>query len=221
MKKIQIILIAFCVIIGIIWFVGRITNGIQYFTSSSRANEPTFKKGGHYFGTNLKTPKRLDFICYNMVIPEFAGQIWVHRLCGLPGDTIEIRSGDLYVNGVNQDESLNLKKEYAIPVNLVAELDFEEGDARPIANTDSIIVPLETIRQKDLIEKAVPHLEWAVVGDPEIEKRYGQPWTRSFFGPYVVPADKYFVLGDNRYFSMDSRYSGPIDKKEYLTTVIR
>jgi hypothetical protein len=50
--------------------------------------------------------------------------------------------GIIWLVGVNQDESLNLKKEYAIPVNLVAELDFEEGDARPIANTDSIIVKL-------------------------------------------------------------------------------
>lgn len=221
MKKFQIIVIAFCTIIGILWFAGRMTNGIQYYTTSSRANEPAFKKGGHFFGTNLKTPKRFDFICYKSLIPEFTEQIMVHRLCGLPGDTIEIRSGDLYVNNVNQDELLNLMKEYAIPANLVAKLTFEEGDARPIANTDSIIVPLETIRQKDLIEKAIPHLEWAVVGDPEIEKRYGQLWTRSFFGPYVVPADKYFVLGDNRYFSLDSRFIGPIDKKEYLATVIR
>jgi signal peptidase I len=136
----------------------------------------------------------------------------------MPGDTVEIRNGDLFVNGISSDGPLNLKKLYIIPYAIAVDLDFEEGEAIP-APHDSIIAPLETIKQKDLIQKTRLYIDNRA--DEAIKKIYGQPWSSYNFGPYVVPANSYFVMGDNRYNSMDSRYSGPVEKKSYLTTVLK
>ena len=46
-------------------------------------------------------------------------ELWVKRLIGYPGDEIDIRSGDVYVNGVRLDESAYLSSEgISTPITL-------------------------------------------------------------------------------------------------------
>ena len=218
MKKYQLILIIVFGTVMALWIIGRATNGLQYYSIPTKSNEPAYKTGSHIFSSNLITPKRFDFICYKVTDPDFGKQIWFHRVCGMPGDTIEIREGDLFVNGESQDQHFNLKKLYLIPRELIASLDFEEGEAIPLDGTDSVLVPLETIRQQDLIQHARRYAENSVY--PGTEKIYGHPWTGQNFGPYIVPANNYFVLGDNRNFSQDSRFTGPVNKERSMGVVL-
>lgn len=217
MKKYQIILISVFGALVLLILIGRLTNALQYYSVPTRSNEPTFKTGSHFFASNLLKPDRFNFICYKTSAPEYEKQTWFHRICGMPGDTVEIRNGDLFVNGISSDGSLNLKKLYVIPYAIAVNLDFEEGEAIPMPG-DSIMAPLETIKQKDLIQKCRLYIDNKE--DPAIHSTFGQPWSPYNFGPYKVPANTYFVMGDNRYRSMDSRYNGPVEKNNYLTTVI-
>lgn len=91
------------------------------------------------------------------------------------------------------------------------------------------------IKDKKLYVNGIPVDEpYTAYGDPavfqsfnlfESEEEYQKAWeagkftsipsnfVRDNFGPVIVPKGTYMMLGDNRDFSFDSRYYGPIDDK--------
>lgn len=60
------------------------------------------------------------------------------------------------------------------------------------------------VNGKPLVETYVQHTDNALRGT--------EP--RDYFGPYLVPKGKFFVMGDNRDQSYDSRYWGYVDIKD-------
>jgi signal peptidase I len=96
----------------------------------------------------------------------------VKRLIGLPGDTVQMISGDLLLNGVLQVEPY------------VQHLFPEGGDQ----------VSRDMVWQTGFLTS-------------EVDRTSYRP-SRDNWGPLVVPEDHYFMLGDNRDTSLDSRYWG-------------
>lgn len=120
------------------------------------------------------TPGRGDVIVFNP--PHDPAKNYVKRLVGLPGDTLEMQSKRLFVNGVARNEP------YA---------QHRDG------NRDAIH-PGMSWQLRHL------HAEYPASG------RY-RP-SRDTWGPLVVPPHQFFVLGDNRDNSEDSRYWGFVDR---------
>ena len=114
--------------------------------TEAKENAPRLTLGGD--------PQRFD-----VVICRYPGRgdtNFVKRVVGLPGDTIRLEDGYLYVKEKGQDE----------------EVRYEE---------------------------------------PYINDEY-RTGSRNNFGPYEVPEGQYFVMGDHRNNSNDSRYVGAISR---------
>ena len=85
-------------------------------------------------------PSRFDIIIFSC--PEGGYNLYIKRLIGLPGETLEIKYGEVFING-----------------------------------------------------ESIKHLEYYIT-EPPLENSFAET---------VIPEDSFFVLGDNRNSSLDSR----------------
>ncbi|KRM85046.1 signal peptidase I [Lactobacillus hominis DSM 23910 = CRBIP 24.179] len=135
-------------------------------TVSGPSMQPTFESNDRIIAVRHSKLQRGDIVI--LKAPDEPGALYIKRIIGVPGDTIESKNDTLYVNG---------KK--------VAE-------------------PYLTQYEKKLPK--------------------GQLYTNNFtlkklFGVERVPKDSYFVMGDHRDVSKDSRMIGFIKKSAIVGEV--
>ncbi|MFT3822538.1 MAG: signal peptidase I [Chitinophagaceae bacterium] len=210
--------------IAILWTVCRITNALQLFSIPTISNYPTLKPGDKILASSLVKPKRFDLICYYAEVPEQGRQIWIHRLCGIGGDKIEIRDGVLFVNDQNADNNLLLSHSYILSTDELEKarkLDkIDDKYIEPTLSDSQATFLSDKLIQEHSIKARRQTLPRDFI-DETITRIYSHEWNQDHFGPIIVPKDKFFVLGDNRLYSMDSRFLGFIDKKDYVATMLK
>jgi signal peptidase I len=134
--------------------------------------------GSRVPGTSMRipgytTPERGDVLVFD---PHHEVDMkLVKRLLGLPGDTLEMRGKQLYINGER----------------------LSEPYARHETDGDDLTDPI-MMWQRDFLL-------------PGTDRDAYQP-TRDDWGPIIIPEEYYFMLGDNRDLSYDSRYWGPLEQ---------
>ncbi len=220
MKLLVIVTLAFIAVIGL-WIIGRFTHAIRVRRVRGPANEPTIRPGKFVFVTNLRKPKRFDLVSYRAIVPPGGITILTHRLCGMPGDLLEIKAGVLYVNGENADKALRLQHIFKMPVKDSVAIEYDQKQAYSIPPyTNTLYIPLEEGRVSREKLNCERYILPRGLRDEDIYSMYKQNWNRDHFGPMRVPAKKIFVLGDNRGNARDSRHLGLIDQDNLIGTVL-
>lgn len=92
----------------------------------SDAMEPTYKVGEivttYPLAYESHAPARWDVVVFDS--PDTAGSMWVSRVVGLPGETIEIREGQIVINGKIELPPSGLSDLKYIPDSLNAKTHF-------------------------------------------------------------------------------------------------
>jgi signal peptidase I len=226
-KKRLLIIVIIAAMIGL-YMVANVTGILRLYKVSTTSGRPAMEVGDHVWISKLAKPKRYDLIVFNHYDSMAEKkQFLAHRLCGMPGDTVEIKNGDLYVNKQSTIGLFDLCVPYTaspqdgIKANNLLNL---SDDAFFIYSDESKAQLNLDNKQAEQIKKLNIAIERLII--PAVEKNYyinrmyGQPWNIDHFGPIVIPADRYFVLGDNRHRSQDSRYIGLVPIDDFYGTVL-
>ncbi len=225
------LLINIIVLALILMVLARITGALRLYAVSSYGTEPNLKYNTRFVGSNLISPKHMEFSYYQRKDDVFnLGDLTiVQRLIAMPGDVLECKKGEFYVNGKNVDDRLNLRRMYKLHEtdyenHIKAIVDEDEGIIGIPLKSDSIAVTLNedfVATTNVVIEKyLVENLENALPSDINIENLENEDWNVNSFGPIKMPEGKYFFLGDNRDNSMDSRYFGFVNEEDIKGTLL-
>lgn len=93
----------------------------------------------HY---RLNEPQRGEIITCNY--PEDGNKLFVKRIIGLPGETIEIREGTVYIDGepIAETYLTRVDDQSMDPITLAEDEIFVMGDNRPVSRDSRAVGPL-------------------------------------------------------------------------------
>jgi signal peptidase I len=138
-----------------------------------------------------KLPERGDVV---IVTPPGGNQDYIKRVIGLPGDTVEVRDGRLILNG--QPVPASLRPPAMIPVDTNSPCSVGNFYQDRIVQTES-----GNYCRLPIVHETLPNgVSYDTIND--VDGSDGDS-----YGPIRVPADRLFLMGDNRDHSADSRFS--------------
>lgn len=205
--------------------------------------------GWHVPGTHgrvlaFSKPQRGQIVIF--VPPHQPKLSFVKRCVGLPGDVVEVRGKQVFINGANAEHPFSygrmdmaalpdaikpgLQQAYekyrqGLSPNAAEAASYQTTWLGPLALNDSIYYEEAEARFVRVYGRL---LDQPKAGKLElIPQNYKTPppapgsgqidWTadhglgnRDWFGPYTLKDGEYWMMGDNRDNSADSRYFGPV-----------
>ncbi len=150
---------------------------------------PTLAPGDQFFvnkaayglwASERVLPRRGDVIVFRQPTPPYHD--YVKRVVAVAGDAIEIRGGQIILNGQAVSRTT--------------------AGAQTVWDRDANFEPQAF--HAEAFTETLEGQTYTVLRDPSVDA------DAAAFGPFVVPSDHVFVLGDNRDHAYDSRAWGPV-----------
>jgi len=220
-KPILIIVIVIGGLLVLSYVAARLSHVFEIYTIATTSNMPTFKPGTRFFASKLKKPNHGCFVCYRSTGEK---AIWIHRVIGMPNDVIEIKDGIVYRNGQQLNEPYTWN-EYILSEKdherLAGYFEQKQNDSYPLS--DTLFKAFFTEAELKLCNLNCTRYIYPKMEPADTSMIYAfrsKGYTLDNFGPVKVPADSYFVMGDNRHDALDSRYMGFVKADAIVSTKI-